>query len=99
MNTVLRPILHHAAKQLAENRNIHGSKDIQHIVIGQYLSIMEGHALVKKTQRVTHGPVRRFGYIGQRLILHGNVLGLGQLLQMGYNGINRNPLKIIPLTS
>ena len=89
----------HIPKQIAEHTGIHRPQHIQGHVIGELISQMKGDALIQQTQRITHGAIRRFGNIPQRLILHLHLLPIHQLPHAVRNGVNGNPLKIIPLAA
>ena len=53
--------------------------------------------MIQKAQRVTHGTVRRFGHIPDRLIFHIHLLCHHQLLKSGRNRLDTDPLKVIML--
>ena len=92
-------LLQHFAKQFAEHFRIYGSQHFQHLVKGQFLSQIEGDALIQKTQRVSHGTVSCFRHIAKCFLFHRNLFFLHQFPQPSGDRIDGNTVKIIPLTS
>ena len=80
VNTGLCVLFRHCPEQIAEHGSVHSPQDLQHVVIGQQLSEVKGHALIQKAQRVSHGAVSRLCNVGQSPLLHLNLLRFRQLL-------------------
>ena len=91
-------LLQHFAKQFAEHFRIYGSQHFQHLVKGQFLSQIEGDALIQKTQRVSHGTVSRLRYIANCFFFHRDLFFLHQFPQPSGDRVDGNTVKIVPLT-
>ena len=98
-DTAIHILRHQAVQQTPEHLGVHRSQHAQHIVVGQSLAQIKGNALIQETQSITHGAIRGLGDIAQRPLLHVHLLLIHQLPKPGRDGIDGNPMEIVPLAS
>ena len=89
----------HFPKELAEYLCIHGSQNVQDLIVGKYLSQIKRNTLIQKAQSISHGSVAFFCHIAHSFILRFHSFCSQKLRKPGSYGINGDPVEIVTLAS